>query len=208
MSVAELKSETRSAAVSGLGADVLSQILNPNVQLAVWRRPGTRLLTWIKDLDFDAIDDVQTDMTLSDGVGEISQMLVQAGYPGDPLRNVLAEEIGRYATIFGQIMDRTQLRMRLEIVETDACRKFHMDFVKARLIAPLTSPGTQWIEADAGPGAMINELGAGDVAIFKGRIWAEEPAILHRSPPIAGTGVSRLLLVLDPKDGPPVRRLP
>jgi hypothetical protein len=43
----------------------------------------------------------------------------------------------------------------------------------------------------------INTMAAGDVGLFKGRHWTEAPAI-HRSPPIAETGETRLLLVLDP----------
>jgi hypothetical protein len=41
-------------------------------------------------------------------------------------------------------------------------------------------------------------MAIGEVGIFKGRLWAEEPSILHRSPPIAASGERRLLLVLDP----------
>lgn len=43
-------------------------------------------------------------------------------------------------------------------------------------------------------------LAPGAVGLFKGRILAGEQAIVHRSPPIAGTGEERLLLVID---GPP-----
>ena len=40
-------------------------------------------------------------------------------------------------------------------------------------------------------------LAPGAVGLFKGRILAGEQAIVHRSPPIAGTGEARLLLVID-----------
>ncbi|MCZ4269037.1 DUF1826 domain-containing protein, partial [Rhodobacteraceae bacterium G21628-S1] len=40
--------------------------------------------------------------------------------------------------------------------------------------------------------------------ILRGTRWPETPVsgVLHRSPPIAGTGETRLLLVLDPIDDP------
>lgn len=36
-----------------------------------------------------------------------------------------------------------------------------------------------------------------DVGLFKGKLATDRPA-MHRSPPIAGTGAVRLLLVLNP----------
>jgi hypothetical protein len=43
-------------------------------------------------------------------------------------------------------------------------------------------------------------LQAADVALFKGCGWPGQPqdeGVVHRSPRIAGTGVARLVLVLD-----------
>ena len=38
----------------------------------------------------------------------------------------------------------------LEVVRTDSCRKFHADYVTARLITTYLGEGTQWLdEADA-----------------------------------------------------------
>jgi hypothetical protein len=51
---------------------------------------------------------------------------------------------------------------------------------------------------DDAPQAMAFE--AGDVALFKGCGWpgqAHDVGIVHRSPSIAGTGITRLVLVLD-----------
>ena len=64
--------------------------------------------------------------------------------------------------------------------------------------------GTQWINAadapDPAPGR-INEVPPFTLAVLKGRLMGDHPAILHRSPPIAGTGRKRLLLVIDPVAG-------
>jgi hypothetical protein len=108
----------------------------------------------------------------------------------------LVDEIADLARCFARLTGCTALRLRLEVVETDACRKFHVDQLCARLLCTLSGPGTQWIEA--GGGSQVMQMAAGEVGIFKGRLWAEEPAILHRSPPIAALGDTRLLLVLDP----------
>lgn len=58
--------------------------------------------------------------------------------------------------------------LRFDMIETDACRKFHMDQVTTRLLMPLSGSGTQWIDVSLGSDAPINQFGVGDVEIFKG----------------------------------------
>jgi len=103
-------------------------------------------------------------------------------------------------------MDTTAVAIRLEVIETNACRKFHADHVTARLICSYAGPGTQWIDdrdamalaGGADPATLtVRQVATGDVALFKGHDRSETP-IVHRSPPIAGTGTRRLVLVIDP----------
>jgi len=176
---------------------VLDCIHDEAVHLALWQLARPASLDWLDALDLDEIDDLQETFPVVDLTVSIPAALRDAGYPDDGRAATLAEEISTQARLFARIMQSDAVRIRLEIVETDACRKFHMDNVRARMIIPLTEPGTEWIEVACGQDASVRRLRAGDVGLFKGRIWAEEPAILHRSPPIAGTGISRLLLVLD-----------
>jgi len=195
VSIAALE-RTRAAWIADEDSAVLERIYDRHVQLALWQRRRPRALDWLDELDFDEIDDVQKTLALECLACCLTGALLEAGYPDGP-HTALGQEISDIARRYAQIMEVDSIRMRLEIVETDACRKFHMDNVKARLLMPLTEPGTEWIEADALPDSQVNHLRAGAVGLFKGRIWTETPAILHRSPPIAGTGVPRLLLVLD-----------
>lgn len=96
--------------------------------------------------------------------------------------------------------------IRLEIVEDDACRRFHADYVTVRLICTYFGPGTEWLSEEqataqrAGAplaGCAIQSLATGHVGLFKGRVWAPDGAIIHRSPPISGTGAKRLVLVVN-----------
>ncbi|WP_395337423.1 DUF1826 domain-containing protein [Novosphingobium sp. BL-8H] len=196
MSLSTLQS-VRTAWIASDDPAVLERISEQSVHLALWTRPRPKGLDWLDTLDFDEIDDVQETLAASDLGSALPAALEAAGYPAGVRAAVLATEIAALTGRFAHIMQSDSVRLRLEVVETDACRKFHMDNVTARLLMPLTEPGTQWIEADGGPDTPVNHLHAGEVGLFKGRIWAEAPAILHRSPPIAGTGLSRLLLVLD-----------
>jgi hypothetical protein len=177
---------------------VLQRILDPDVHLAVWQRRAARDLAGLAGLDWDAIADIDQDVPVVALASAIPGALRSAGYP-DVV--ALADVIVPLASDFAALMACEALRIRLDVIETDACRKFHADQVTVRLLMPLVGPGTQWVHANAEPQVPEGELRIGDVGLFKGRVWAEEPVILHRSPPIAAMGITRLLLVIDPGSG-------
>ena len=96
---------------------------------------------------------------------------------------------------------------------SDGSGTFHADYVSLRLILTYAGPGTQWL--DQGDAARLHDGAAietlcvraiptGDVALFKGRKWARDAPIIHRSPPIADTGQRRLVLVIDPAPNAPM----
>jgi hypothetical protein len=101
------------------------------------------------------------------------------------------------------------VRLRLDAVTGDACRRWHRDCVPLRLICTYRGPGTQWVPPAWGDAVIAQpdadtaqalSFQAGDVALFKGCGWAgqtHDGGIVHRSPRIAGTGITRLVLVLD-----------
>lgn len=175
---------------------VLREVLWPQVHLALWQRQRPASLDWLDTHDWDTMDDVDAVLDQGDWGAGVADLLLAAGCPWTPEGLALVDEIADLARCFARLTGCTALRLRLEVVETDACRKFHVDQLCARLLCTLSGPGTQWIEA--GGGSQVMQMAAGEVGIFKGRLWAEEPAILHRSPPIAALGDTRLLLVLDP----------
>jgi len=179
-------------------AAILNRITADDTQLAIWHRPLPVTLAWVDTLEWNRIDDLDFPAPVDALDAEIAEGLEEAGYPRDERGVALRDEIATLARRFAAIIDCETVKLRLEVVQTDACRKFHADAVTARLLTTLSGPGTQWIETEVPD--RISQLAAGDVAVFKGRLWAEEPVILHRSPPIAGTPDTRLLLVIDPFD--------
>lgn len=182
------------AAVIGDNAEVLRRIAEPDVHLALWQRALPDVLASLDALDWEQIEDIDVSVPVASFDAQVPELLTDAGY-GDQ-GAALAREIATLGLRFAKIMGCEALRLRLEVIETDACRRFHSDHVTARLLMPLVGPGTQWIET--GSEEPIHELRPGDVGVFKGRIWAEDPMILHRSPPIANTGQSRFLLAMNP----------
>ncbi|MES2420957.1 MAG: DUF1826 domain-containing protein [Pseudomonadota bacterium] len=183
------------AVVIGDDQAVLQRILDPNVHLAIWQR---REALDLEGLDWDEIADIDQDVPVAGLASAIPDALTLAGYRD---ATALAGAIVSLASGFAALMACDALRIRLDVIETDACRKFHADQVTVRLIMPLVGPGTQWTHANIEPQIPEGALQIGDVGLFKGRVWAEEPVILHRSPPIAATGLTRLLLVIDPGSG-------
>ena len=121
--------------------------------------------------------------------------------PEGPERAWLQADIIALADIFTALMSCQALRLRLDVVTTNACRKFHMDAITARLICTYRGTGTQYGMSPTGePPRRVFTVATGAPVVLRGTKWPQTPAsgLLHRSPPIEGTGESRLVLVLDP----------
>jgi hypothetical protein len=129
--------------------------------------------------------------------------LADAGLAPAWLAEWLANDVMRLARLYRETTRAGELRIRLETIADDACRLFHVDFVRFRLVTTYRGPGTQWIAPGAGADPLterdIQRLERGAVAILRGEkaATADCPALPHRSPPIAGTGVDRLFLAID-----------
>lgn len=171
----------------------LDAIARPKAALVIWWRSlPDDLRLRLAALDLDTIDDVSVDI---DADAPLDSTLRDAGYPGAvvvPLAGDIGLLIRRHAALTGE--DR--LSLRLEVVETDACRRFHADYVTLRLLCTYAGPGTQWCRAAASDA--ICEVPTGAVGVFKGRMLLAPPTVLHRSPPIVATGERRLVLAIDP----------
>ena len=184
---------------------VLASIKDPEVNLAIWERPSpAEAVPLLKD----DLRDLRFDCTLDELEMRLVDELEAGGYDTGPQRERLVRDIAELAKRFCDLMETDEVDVRLEVVTTDSCRKFHGDYVKARLITTYLGEGTQWLEeADVARVSLdlepleVKQLGAGDVGIFKGKLATDRPAI-HRSPPIGSTGEKRLLLVLNPVHTP------
>ena len=177
----------------------LDAIARPDAALAIWWRSlPDPLHAALASLDLDTVDDMSFDFAAEEPV---DGALADAGY-ADPVATLLAEDIGLLVRRHAALTGEDRLRLRLEVIETDACRRFHADFVTLRLLCSYVGPGTQWCRADAADA--ICEVPTGAVGVFKGRLLLDPPTILHRSPPIGATCERRLVLAIDPLPGRPI----
>jgi hypothetical protein len=186
--------------------DILARIGEEDCNLAIWRRPPPG--------DFAALvqgspRDLRFESTPAAVEAELLAQLAAGGFAGGAQAHaLLAADVTQLAGLFCAALDLARFELRLEVVRSDSCRKFHADYVTARLITTYVGEGTDWLdEAESArlrageEPRRINRMGTFDVGLFKGRLATDWPAI-HRSPPIAASGGVRLLLVLNPASQP------
>ena len=113
----------------------------------------------------------------------------------------LMKDITRLSELFSSLMKVEYVRLRMEVVSTNSCRKFHIDAVKGRLICTYRGLGTQYgMSMDGIDPKHFKTTPTSSPILLRGTLWIEDnpKMILHRSPPIEGTGETRFVLVIDP----------
>lgn len=181
---------------------LLSAISDSSTAALIWRRDmPLDVLTWLDTLSPERLPSIRLVLRPGSVGTAVEQVFDAAGMPRGPERSWLEGGIADLAQHFADIMSAPYLRLRLQAVVTDACRKFHIDAITARLICTYRGPGTQYgiSEGGAEPEHPA-QVATGVPMILRGTRWpSDAPArLVHRSPPIAGTGTTRFVLVLDP----------
>jgi hypothetical protein len=182
--------------VECLSPSVLLRIHEPKTGLALWRRP-TRV-----GLHRAAVALLAPDpfcVTAEGDPGPASRALMRdlpvAG-------RMLEQDIAFLARLFAKVTQAASVRLRLEHVNDNACRRHHVDAVRLRLLCTYAGPGTEWVDA-AGETRRTPTF---QVGIFKGSVYPDAaPRVLHRSPPVEHLpprSRSRLLLCIDELEAP------
>ncbi len=200
-----------SRAIHAEDASVLEAIHEPGLDLAIWRRAlPASLQAWLEDLENA---DTHLDLHLLAHPDDLRRALADGltaqDVPSDGAFDAFIADIVDVARHFHRLASHSRAEpvdIRLETVFDNACAKFHRDKVQARLLTTYWGRGTQWVShmhrddalrlqtAFDGP---LEHLSPGDVAIFRGDDAVDGAGVVHRSPPIAGTGETRLLLCVN-----------
>lgn len=180
----------------------LSVLAKPGCAAAIWRRRiPSGIRTWLDDLGPDTLPTgriVLRPDAVHQAVGHLCEM---AGTPPGIERDWLQDDIADLAAKFADVMSAPFIRLRLDAVTNNACSKFHIDAVRARLVCTYRGPGTQYgISTNGDEPHRVFQVATGAPILLRGTLWPEDPpsGLLHRSPPIEGTGEVRLVMVLDP----------
>ena len=180
----------------------LSAFKAPQTAAAVLQRPmPVDVARWIEALDPQVLPRGRVILSPNAVPDAVQHLCDMSNLPSGPQRAWLQEDIISWAEHFAALMEAPLLRMRLDVVTNNACRKFHIDHIVARLICTYRGTGTQYgLTVDGDDPTHIHTTEAGSPILLRGTLWPEEPSVglRHRSPPIEGTGETRLVLVLDP----------
>ncbi len=145
------------------------------------------------------------------------------GFPesdGSLFVGALRRDVLELSRRFADLGGLDSVHVSLEILDHDACRKWHSDRVGMRLLVTYAGPGTEWALASGvdrswlGKTALdleeanerivfdresIRRAGVGDVLLCKGDLFEGEQGhgLVHRSPPVRIDSRWRLLLRID-----------
>ena len=200
-----VRAAIRQTAVGVAVADTpedLTVIHKPDCAAAIWRRqPEPNFQSWLDALHPDQLPHGRVVLRRDAVAAAVVQLCDIAQTPHCAERAQLTDDVTALAHIFADIMQSPYLRMRLQAIKTNACRKFHIDAITARLICTYRGTGTQYgISGHGKDPNRVFTVPTGSPVLLRGTLWPETPrsGLLHRSPPIEGTEETRLVLVLDP----------
>ena len=183
-------------------AEGLSGIRRPGCAASIWRRHMPEVQGWLDGLSPAQLPCARV-ILRPDVLRETVSGLWEA--QSGPERDLLVDDAVALGTLFAGLMKARYLRLRFDVVTTNACRRFHIDAVTARLVCTYRGTGTQYgISTDGDEPRRVFTVPTGARILLRGTLWPEQPrsGLLHRSPPIEGTGETRLVMVLDQVDDP------
>lgn len=193
--------------IEGPDETVLRRIGNNKVALAIWRRtPAAGLERWLDHLPADRLPVGHFVGPVACVPARLETFCDLAGAEACPERQALVEDVARLARAFAALSGGPLVDLRLDAVAHDSCWRFHRDHVGYRLNATYRGPGTQWLPPEHAVRALrsqrryrgpLNEMPRFAVGLFKGVARAGVGAIVHRSPPVAGSGQTRLFLCVN-----------
>ncbi|MCG7522489.1 DUF1826 domain-containing protein [Ruegeria sp. Ofav3-42] len=180
----------------------LSAIHHPGCAATIWRRdPLPSFQSWIDALDPAQLPKGRLILRPDAARDVVAELCETSGTPDGEERDRLVDDIAALSDLFAGLMQSKWLRLRLDVIATNACRRFHIDAVTSRLVCTYRGTGTQYgISTDGAEPNRVFTVPTGAPILLRGTLWPEAPksGLLHRSPPIEGSGETRLVLVLDP----------
>ena len=188
-------------------AEDLAAINRPDIELVIWRRTlPSDFQAWLEHMDTSYLPDLRVLVRPGNFRHPVELELDDCGVPSGDMRDVLIADVEKLVSAFSEITGSDLVDVRLERVSNDACWRFHRDCVDARLLTTYRGPATEWVHPAHSERALreqrtykgpLEHLRIDDVAVFKGSCAGPGRGIVHRSPPIAGSGQTRLLLCLN-----------
>lgn len=202
-----MSATTTSPVVEGRAQPVLKRLREPGVTLAIWHRERLdSVADWLGSLPSEQLPEGQLTGPAPCVSGRLRTLCELVGLHDSTARRAFVADVSFLALTFAKLAGTPEVDLRLEAVDHDSCWRFHRDHVGLRLNTTYRGPGTQWPPIEHAPRALkaqrryrgpLNEIPAFSVGLFKGVPRAGDGAVVHRSPPVEGTGQTRLFLCLN-----------
>jgi Protein of unknown function (DUF1826) len=192
----------------------LDQLHRPELELVSWRRA---LPPWLGPMlqGWAARFPARYERTLATSASprELDEAVLGLG---EDARRWLAQDLAGLLAGLAQVAQTRHLRVWFGAVRSDQCRKFHVDNVRYRLVTTYVGPGTEWVpdtavrrealdhppscpcdanQAIVRDSSAIRHAVPGEVLVMKGGRHPHRRGAVHRSPPIEGTGQTRVVLI-------------
>ena len=197
----------------GNQAKVLSRILEPGVNLSLWQRPAQQAITQELSIFQTPLSAMRCWTSRASFYDDVDTLLRQQALDPSAFKHWRID-LRRLADVFFGLSEDRDVSMRLETKDDNGCRRFHVDRTHLRLLCTYHGPGTLWLtdaQADRAaqengePNDKIIRFGEPScfetfwVGIMKGDAYPGNAGrgLVHRSPPIAGSGRTRVLFCLD-----------
>lgn len=189
----------------------LSDILNDDVNLAIWQRQlplhiaefGALLVALNEPLAESLVVELVSEDCVPNLQGLAFSCRDLEGYDG------FIADVSWLVSAFACLLGAKRIGVRLRLLDKAMCPRFHVDHVPVRLITTYAGIGSQWLregvmdrrtlsQADAEPTERIEQIHCGEVALLKGTKWHgnEGHGLIHRSPALKADE-RRLILTLD-----------
>ncbi|MBO6555312.1 MAG: DUF1826 domain-containing protein [Pseudomonadales bacterium] len=195
-------------------SDVLGKIVDPGVNLCVWQRdPSVEIRDEIAGLQPKQLRDVRCQTSTHNFDNDIRAVLHDGGLDASGFPHFLAD-LSRVAAPFFAVTEGREVKFRLLTTDQDDCRRFHVDYRYLRLLCTYQGPGTEWL-TDAQADRDAYENGGSNEEIIRfgepsrlEQFWVgilkddaypnnQGKGLVHRSPPVSGSGQTRVVFCLD-----------
>lgn len=196
----------------------MSRIRDEKVQLVVWRRPAApQFATALSNPELapgmlPAFAGLVTPANAAELIRR--ELLRRKKRALGPLEiDALVSDIEQQVRLFAELTKSETVHVKLERIGDDGCAFWHQDCVDFRLVTTYRGPCTQFVHPKWSDSTLrrrkfdskhAKSLTHHDVALFKGRgktalgdALLRQPGVVHRSPRLDGSGIYRVVLVLD-----------
>jgi hypothetical protein len=189
----------------------LQKIHQKHINISIYDRDITHLSDEVKSLLA-----INAEIRISGDVNSILKQISSELKSNDSLS--ILNDIKDLLLQFKELSVANSFRLLFTTVNTNMCSRFHTDMNDLRLLCTYNGPGTVWLsdsnvnrnaletygdnETIVKDNSQINYAKTGSVVLLKGAIFPIKgtKAIVHRSPTIEESGLSRLLLRIDAND--------